>query len=112
MVPGYCSSRTPLPSSTAGLILAAMLVVVAELNAVARQLNGHPRQTLGWMTPSQRLAEVLHRPTGSNGHLAAGTGGPTGSDSLFTVSANTEQRVTERVDATPCVSSTPRSGEV
>jgi IS30 family transposase len=31
----------------------------AQLNAVARELNGRPRQTLGWMTPSQRLAEVV-----------------------------------------------------
>ena len=25
----------------------------AQLNAVARELNGRPRQTLGWMKPSQ-----------------------------------------------------------
>ena len=31
----------------------------AELNAVARQLNERPRQTLGWMTPSEKLAEVV-----------------------------------------------------
>jgi IS30 family transposase len=31
----------------------------AKLNAVARELNGRPRQTLGWMTPSQRLAEFV-----------------------------------------------------
>jgi IS30 family transposase len=30
-----------------------------ELNAVARQLNSRPRQTLGWMTPSERLTEVV-----------------------------------------------------
>ena len=31
----------------------------AHLNAVARQLNGRPRQTLGWKPPSRALAEVL-----------------------------------------------------
>ena len=31
----------------------------AHLNAVARELNTGPRQTLGWMTPSQRLAEAV-----------------------------------------------------
>jgi IS30 family transposase len=31
----------------------------AELDAVAAQLNGRPRQTLGWKTPSQALDEVL-----------------------------------------------------
>jgi IS30 family transposase len=31
----------------------------AELDAVATQLNGRPRQTLGWKTPSQVLDEVL-----------------------------------------------------
>ena len=30
-----------------------------QLDAVARELNERPRQTLGWMTPSQRLAEVV-----------------------------------------------------
>ncbi|TMB91770.1 MAG: IS30 family transposase, partial [Chloroflexi bacterium] len=30
-----------------------------HLDAVARELNERPRQTLGWMTPSQRLAEVV-----------------------------------------------------
>ena len=30
-----------------------------ELDAVARELNERPRQTLGWMTPSQRLTEVV-----------------------------------------------------
>lgn len=30
-----------------------------ELDAVAKQLNERPRQTLGWMTPSERLAQVI-----------------------------------------------------
>ena len=30
-----------------------------HLNAVARELNGRPRQTLGWMTPSQVFTEAV-----------------------------------------------------
>ncbi len=31
----------------------------ADLDFAAHQLNGRPRQTLGWMTPSEKLAQVL-----------------------------------------------------
>jgi len=31
----------------------------ADLAAAADSLNGRPRQTLGWMTPSEKLAELL-----------------------------------------------------
>ncbi len=31
----------------------------ADLDDAARSLNGRPRQTLGWMSPSEKLAEVL-----------------------------------------------------
>jgi IS30 family transposase len=31
----------------------------AELNAVADQLNGRPRQTLEWATPAERMAQLL-----------------------------------------------------
>ena len=32
----------------------------AELAAVADELNGRPRKTLGWKTPAEALAEIAH----------------------------------------------------
>ncbi len=34
-------------------------VTQRRLDAVAAELNGRPRQTLGWMTPSQKFAEAV-----------------------------------------------------
>ncbi len=34
-------------------------VTQTELNAIARSLNGRPRQTLGWNSPSEVLSEAV-----------------------------------------------------
>jgi len=34
-------------------------LTAADLDRFAAMLNNRPRQTLGWMTPSERLTEVL-----------------------------------------------------
>jgi IS30 family transposase len=31
---------------------------LAQLDAIAAELNGRPRQTLGWMTPSEAFSRV------------------------------------------------------
>jgi IS30 family transposase len=36
------------------------LVSQAQLDAVAAELNGRPRHTLAWRSPSQALDEALH----------------------------------------------------
>ena len=43
----YFPKRKPLPLDQ------------ADLDAVADELNGRPRQTLGWKTPSQALDQAL-----------------------------------------------------
>jgi len=35
-----------------------------DLKAVADSLNGRPRKTLGWMTPSEKLNQLLVATTG------------------------------------------------
>jgi IS30 family transposase len=40
-----------------GMVLSGL--TPAHLDAVAARLNGRPRQTLGWLTPTQALARVL-----------------------------------------------------
>jgi len=62
----FCDPRSPWqrPSSenTNGLLRqyfprsTALTATQAELDAVARELNGRPRQTLGWRNPCEVFA--------------------------------------------------------
>jgi IS30 family transposase len=42
-------------------------VTQGELDHVAQELNGRPRQTLGWHSPTQRLAEFLEQSSAAGG---------------------------------------------
>jgi transposase, IS30 family len=42
-------------------------VTQAELDRVARELNGRPRQTLGWHSPTQKLAAFLEQSASAGG---------------------------------------------
>ena len=55
------ATRTPTACSASTFPKGTDLSVhsQAELDAVAVELNGRPRQTLGWMKPSEALAKLL-----------------------------------------------------
>jgi IS30 family transposase len=54
----------------------------AELNAVARELNGRPRKTLAFRPPLEALTQLLQRPVPSARHAFCRTRSWPGSGSL------------------------------
>jgi len=46
-------------------------VTQGELDRVADQLNGRPRQTLGWRSPAQRLTEFMQESSAASGATTA-----------------------------------------
>ena len=46
-------------------------VTQGELDRVAHQLNGRPRQTLGWRSPTQKLAEFMEQSSSAGGAATA-----------------------------------------
>jgi IS30 family transposase len=62
----FCDPRSPWQRGTNGLLRQYLSKSAdlrqfdqAALDAIAAELNGRPRQTLGYRTPSQALAEAL-----------------------------------------------------
>jgi hypothetical protein len=65
----FCDPRSPWQRGSNGLLRQYLSrgadlrqLDQASLDAIAAELNGRPRQTLGFKTPSQALAEALPRP--------------------------------------------------
>ena len=62
----FCDPRSPWQRGTNGLLRQYLprgadlrQLDQAALDAIAAELNGRPRQTLGFKTPSEALAEAL-----------------------------------------------------
>ena len=54
-----CRPSTPILSAAHDRHHEASQLTQADLDKAAHSLNGRPRQTLNWMTPSEKLGEVL-----------------------------------------------------